>query len=153
MNEFDDGCSLTKVIKAREAAIANLKAKLEESEEQYVALQQANNEKWTEVQSLRKEVQELKDKATAAKEDKQYLAEENQLNARIRGLEEECVRANRCVREREAELFKVIASCNGKIEDSRDENRKLTEQMTKNKLDYEAKIHALLSALVAVVGK
>ena len=56
MNEFDDGCSLTKVIKAREAAIVNLKELLAESEEQYVALQQTNAENWTKCNTLEKDL-------------------------------------------------------------------------------------------------
>jgi hypothetical protein len=81
---------------------------------------------------------------------KLYLAEENQLHARIRGLEEECVRANRFVREREAELFKTINNIGNQLAAAKDENVKLVEAMATQKLDYESKINALLAALVAV---
>ena len=40
-----------------------LKARLEELEGNYEALQESNNKKWTELQSLRKEVQDLKTQA------------------------------------------------------------------------------------------
>ena len=79
MNEFDDGCSLTTVIKAREAAIVNLKEKLEESEEQYVALQATNAENWTkcntlekDVEHLRKTVRCLQQRVVEARDDQKY---------------------------------------------------------------------------------
>jgi hypothetical protein len=84
---------------------------------------------------------------------KLLVAEEELLKARIRGLEDEAVRANRALRDREAELFKVIARCNANLEISRDENVKLVEGMANVKSDYEAKINALLSALVAVTAR
>jgi hypothetical protein len=84
---------------------------------------------------------------------KLLVAEEDLLRARIRGLEDESVRANRALRDREAELFKSIFAANTKLQTSHDENVKLVEEITKVKSVYEAKIHALLSALVAVVGK
>jgi hypothetical protein len=84
---------------------------------------------------------------------KLLVAEEELLKARIRGLEDEVVRANRAIRDREAELFKTIFNVNSKLEVSRDENVKLVEGMASVKADYEAKINALLSALVAVTAR
>ena len=66
MNEFGDGGLTSRVqqlqaeVARKEAMIADLKARLAESEEQYVALQEANNEKWTKCQSLEKDVEHLR---------------------------------------------------------------------------------------------
>jgi chromosome segregation ATPase len=75
MNEFDDGCSLTTVIKAREAAIANLKAKLEESEEHYVSLQEAYNKKLTEANGLEAQVRSLENNKIRMNEETNYWRE------------------------------------------------------------------------------
>jgi SMC interacting uncharacterized protein involved in chromosome segregation len=84
---------------------------------------------------------------------KLLVAEENLLRARIRGLEDEVVKANRAIRDREAELFKTIFNVNTKLQNSQDENVKLVEDMANVKSEYEAKLNALLSALVAVTAR
>ena len=67
MNEFGDGGLTSRVqqlqaeVARKEAMIADLKARLAESEEQYVALQEANNEKWTKCNTLEKDVEHLRE--------------------------------------------------------------------------------------------
>jgi len=51
---------------------SNLKATLKELEGNYTALQESNNEKWAELQSLRKEVERLKAQLADARDDEKY---------------------------------------------------------------------------------
>jgi predicted transcriptional regulator len=70
MNELP--MSLTDIIKAREATIADLKAGLENEEGHYVALQTLSNERLTKINQLEAEVAALKQGLTYTKEDCKY---------------------------------------------------------------------------------
>ena len=73
MNE--QPCSLTEIIKAREATIEKLKASLAESEEQYVALQESNNEKWTKINGLEAEIRSLENTKLRLTDESKYWKE------------------------------------------------------------------------------
>jgi chromosome segregation ATPase len=51
---------------------SNLKATLKELEGNYTALQESNNEKWAEIQALKKEVERLKLDLAEARDDEKY---------------------------------------------------------------------------------
>lgn len=85
MNEFDDG-GLNSTVQQLRAEVEKLTGKLSEvskrlidSEEQYVALQKSNNEKWTKINGLQADLQKLGNQAEAYKLEKEYWMGQYQL--------------------------------------------------------------------------